>query len=150
MQGRVMKTVPAVASLLVALVLSVALASSAHAAQAQPLGLPGAEDLLFSMQAQSGSLVKNSGRNYTLTLRGTAPRAVWFSDRPARDAGHVSTRALIGAWRTLGSSPIGPTPFGRRYRGLVALCRADDLSPATARDAPFSGFRCPRSEGPKT
>jgi hypothetical protein len=33
-----------------------------------------------------------------LTLNGLAPTALWFSDRPDRDVGHVTSEEFMNAW----------------------------------------------------
>jgi microcystin-dependent protein len=96
--------IPGVAVALLAVLAGLAAsAAPARGAQAQPpLGLPKGESVLFALQAESGSLVRGSGRSATLTLRRAARSTVWFADRPSRDAGRVSTRALVRSWVRLG------------------------------------------------
>jgi len=48
---------------------------------------------LFVQNAQRASL-----KNGSLTLEGLAPHAVVFSDRPDREAGHLSNAKLLRAW----------------------------------------------------
>lgn len=89
----------------VALLAFVLTASAASAASPRPIGLPAAaksESLLFSMQAESGSMKRRSARSYTLTLRRPGRHTVWFTDRPQRDSGRVSTRDLVRVWARLG------------------------------------------------
>jgi microcystin-dependent protein len=105
-----------------------AASSAAGAAPAQrPAGLPPAESLLFVVQAESGELQPLGGGRFALMLRGVPSRAVWFSDRPARDSGAVALRQLIGAsWRGLGFATDPPNGVvalsgGRRRADTVAL-----------------------------
>jgi len=51
------------------------------------------EQTLAVVNAGGGSLRK-VGEGYRLTLTGVVPRAVWFSDRPSRDAGSYAIREL--------------------------------------------------------
>jgi hypothetical protein len=78
---------------------SPALATSGVAAAAQQ------DELLFTQSSLRGSLTptkcKCDGR-YILTLRGVAKHTVWFSDRPNRHAGHLSTRNFARTWRSYG------------------------------------------------
>lgn len=53
--------------------------------------------LLFVQTASSGSATANDDGTFTLTLAGVGP-TVWFSDRPARLAGHMTTAAFVAAW----------------------------------------------------
>ena len=48
--------------------------------------------VLFVIPATSGTF-----EGTTLTLAGV-PSIIWFTDRPERDAGHVSVDALVEAW----------------------------------------------------
>ncbi len=83
-------------------------APGAYAAGPSSPALPRGESLLFVMHAESGSLVRRSGNRYTLTLRDSARQTTWFADRPARDAGRVSTRSLVRGWSRLGFSADPP------------------------------------------
>ncbi|MDW5597180.1 phage tail protein [Conexibacter stalactiti] len=114
--------------LLFALVAVVMTSATAAAAPApRPAGLPPAEPLLFVVQAEGGALEPLGGGSYALTLRGVPSRAVWFSDRPARDTGAVPLRQLTGAyWRGLGFAADPPNAVvtlsgGRRGADTVAL-----------------------------
>src|SRR4051794_25234141 len=93
----------AFASLLLGAVCALALTVTPTAsASAQPAQTPGR---LFAQTGTHGSLtpVKHGGkRRYTLTLRGVTPQLVWFQDRPARHAGHMSTRAFMRSWAKYG------------------------------------------------
>ena len=62
---------------------------------------------LFVQVADSGSLVPKAGAagQYVLTLSGIAPQTVYFSDRPLRNAGHVTTASFLKA---LGFSDQNP------------------------------------------
>lgn len=70
----------------------------------RPLGLPSGQSLLFALQADSGTLERrpNSRSRYVLTLHGTSRRTVWFTDRPLRGTGDVSTPSFLRAWGRLG------------------------------------------------
>ena len=62
---------------------------------------------LFVQVADSGSLVPREGAagQYVLTLNGVAPQTVYFSDRPARVAGYVTTESFL---KGLGFSDKNP------------------------------------------
>jgi hypothetical protein len=53
--------------------------------------------LLFVQVADSGSLIPKEGSpgQFVLTLNGIAPQTVYFSDRPSRVAGHVTTGSFL-------------------------------------------------------
>ncbi len=43
----------------------------------------------------NGSFIKDASGNYTLTISGVVPYTVFFSDRPARDAGFIEMNRFI-------------------------------------------------------
>ncbi len=50
---------------------------------------------IFVQEGTSGSFVKDDAINYTLTVRGVIPYTVYFTDRPARDAGFVEMETFL-------------------------------------------------------
>ena len=58
-------------------------------------GQNGTVSLLFVQEAQSGSLVPAVNGTWTLTLDGIVPYTLYFSDRPDRIAGFVTTDMFI-------------------------------------------------------
>jgi hypothetical protein len=66
--------------------------------------------LLFAVQAREGSLipVKGSSRRFALTLRGVAPQASWFQERPTRATGQLMVRGIADAWAGLGFAGRAP------------------------------------------
>lgn len=104
------------------------LAIAVPCANAEPIlhGLPANDSLLFALDAGSGTLAPAGKGHFTLTLKGVDRQTTWFSDRPQRDAGRVSTKGLFGAWRGLGfrSSPPNAAlviDHGRADRDTVAF-----------------------------
>ncbi len=105
--------------------------------------LPSGASVLFALEARSGSFKRVPGRpdRYTLALRGVARETTWFTDRPQREAGRVTTRSLLGSWRRLGFAAEPPNAAailddGRRARDTVALelrLRSRDNRRRTAR-----------------
>ena len=55
----------------------------------------GPSETLFVQTARTGTLVPQGDGSFLLTLEGLDPRAVFFSDRPSRDSGTLSTPFLI-------------------------------------------------------
>lgn len=120
------------------------LALSAPSASADTVAsLPSRASVLFALDASSGSFTRVPGRpqQYTLALRGVARGTTWFTDRPRREAGRVTTRSLLGSWRRLGFAAEPPNAAvvldgGRRARDTVALelrLRSRDSRRRTAR-----------------
>jgi len=50
---------------------------------------------IFLQEGTNGSFVKDVSGNYTLTITGVIPYTVFFSDRPARDAGFVEMKQFL-------------------------------------------------------
>jgi hypothetical protein len=50
---------------------------------------------IFLQEGTNGSFVKDGSGNYTLTITGVIPYTVYFSDRPARDAGFAQMKQFI-------------------------------------------------------
>ena len=120
------------------------LAIAAPSASADTVAsLPSGASVLFALEARSGSFTRVPDRphQYTLILRGVARGTTWFTDRPQREAGRVTTRSLLGSWRRLGFAAEPPNAAvvlddGRRARDTVALelrLRSRDNRRRTAR-----------------
>ncbi|MCR2810314.1 MULTISPECIES: phage tail protein [unclassified Microbacterium] len=85
--------------------------AEAEAEAASLSTLPSNDSLLFALQADSGELEAIEGSTdsaFTLTLDHTARQTTWFSDRPARDGGTISTDALVSGWADLGFEDVPP------------------------------------------
>jgi microcystin-dependent protein len=121
-------------------------AAAAAAAGAAPLpGVPVNASLLFTLDADSGTL-RPAGDRLTLTLKGVEPDATWFTDRPDRNAGRVRTTQLIGAWPDLEFDAVPPNAAlvlerAPRKRDTVALELRDPVYDATRRTLRFSTRR---------
>lgn len=50
---------------------------------------------IFLQEGTNGSFVKDASDNYTLTITGAIPYTVYFSDRPARDAGFAEMKQFL-------------------------------------------------------
>lgn len=56
---------------------------------------------LFVQQARVGKLASTSQAGvYTLTVKGVEPYVLYFTDRPARNAGLLSTEKFYAQWQT--------------------------------------------------
>lgn len=90
---------------LLALGLSVACSSSTTGTRASspPAASAAPASLLFVQDAKAATLDLAAG---SLTLAGVDPQITYFADRPARKAGHASTRDVIDRWGALfGTDP---------------------------------------------
>lgn len=92
--------------LLAATILLVA-AGTATAVAAPLPGVPADASLLFTVDADRGTLQRVGG-TLRLTLKGIEPAATWFTDRPDRNAGRVRTTQLIDAWADLDFVRVPP------------------------------------------
>lgn len=68
----------------------------------------GAPSYLFIQQASSGSLIRDTGASYTLTLYDVASQVQYFSDRPQRMAGQSSLESFVSGWASRGFSEDPP------------------------------------------
>jgi hypothetical protein len=54
--------------------------------------------VLFSLTSDAMHFENPSGMDVTLVMEGVDPRAVWFTDRPVRDSGAITTERLAAEW----------------------------------------------------
>jgi hypothetical protein len=87
---------------IVGAIASITIVVPARAQEAQPGPVP--VSYLSVLDAGRGTFDASTGK---LTLRGVAPRAVWFSDRPARATGTSAIPELIGRFFE-GNDPAPP------------------------------------------
>jgi microcystin-dependent protein len=124
-------------------VIAVLAIASPSAPAASVTSLPRDASVLFAHRARSGSFTPARGHagHYTLILRGVVRGTTWFSDRPRREAGRITTRSLLGSWSRLGYAAEPPNAAvvldgGHRARDTVALelrLRRHDSRRRTAR-----------------
>jgi microcystin-dependent protein len=87
------------------------LVPSVGAAAAGPrLNLPPDQALLFALQGDSGTLTPTPAAHgrFVLTLRHVPSQLLWFTDRPARSGGSISTASFVRAWTALGFAKQRP------------------------------------------
>jgi hypothetical protein len=53
---------------------------------------------VFIQEGNSGSFMKDESGNYTLIINGVVPYTIYFSDRPARDAGFAEMEKFINGF----------------------------------------------------
>ena len=59
----------------------------------------------FLQEGSNGTFVKDGSGNYTLTITGVIPYTIYFSDRPARDAGFVPMDQFLKGFCFGGHNP---------------------------------------------
>src|SRR5262245_45880194 len=76
--------------------------------------------LLFAPTADARTMEPIQGTSrFELTLRGVSPQVVWFSDRPARQSGHIPVGEFVEAWAGYGFVKDPP-------EAALAVLDADD------------------------
>lgn len=60
---------------------------------------------IFLQEGTGGSFVEDESGNYTLTITGVVPYTVFFSDRPARDAGFTEMDTFLNGFGFNNSNP---------------------------------------------
>lgn len=55
-------------------------------------------EFLFVQMATSGTFTETDDEKYSLTFEGINPLTIYFTDRPNRIAGHMSTEEFVHAW----------------------------------------------------
>jgi microcystin-dependent protein len=91
--------------------------SVATAGSPPRLNLPPDQLLLFALQGESGTLMPTPAAHgrFVLTLRDVPSQLLWFTDRPVRSGGSISTANFVRAWRALG--------FGKQPPNAVIALR---------------------------
>jgi hypothetical protein len=89
-------------------------------------------DFLFVQTAKSMSFDKSTNK---LTLEGTSPITLFFSDRPERIAGNMKTTAFVPFWSTGKDSFLSDPPNadvsileGDKLRQVVVVLQAPELN----------------------
>ena len=77
------------------------------AAQATVAGKPKGVQLLFVQTAKSAQI---DAKGQTLTLKGLSPTTLYFSDRPARIAGHYRNEEYMRFWKSGADSFLNDPP----------------------------------------
>lgn len=97
MKGLIQKTL--LAMTIVSAMSIASLATAAPSEQAVNLKKPATAKTayLFVLSAKTGD-IKKAANGYTLTLNNVDPHVLWFTDRPNRKAGFVSTDKFISHW----------------------------------------------------
>lgn len=70
------------------------------ACSSAPEATPPAEEpsLLFSVSADSMRFENPSGSEVTMVMEGVDPHTIWFTDRPDRESGAITTGLLSAEW----------------------------------------------------
>lgn len=74
------------------------ISSAAWAAQEAPSAKAASASVLFVLTAESGQMTK-SDSGYQLILRKVSPHTLWFTDRPDRKTGLLTTSKFLNLWQ---------------------------------------------------
>jgi microcystin-dependent protein len=138
--------------LLLAAVL-VLLGLAAAPAFAAPIpGVPANASLLFTLDAGGGTLTPAADGTITLRLHGAAANTTWFTDRPDRSAGSITTARLQSEWAGFGFDEIPPNAAlvletAPKHRDTLALELRSMRYDARHRVAVFTARRLDRLDG---
>lgn len=101
-------------------------------AAAAPLATAAAPTILWSTTAPTATVAKTGG-HYVLTMPGSSP-TVWFTDRPARNAGNTTLQGFVGGWEQNAFDKVPPNAAlvlkrdGVTTQTVVTLTRPQELA----------------------
>ena len=64
--------------------------------------------VLFSLSSDAMHFENPNGMDVTLVMEGVDPDTIWFTDRPTRESGAITTTKLAGEWAKGGTFDIDP------------------------------------------
>ena len=64
--------------------------------------------VLFSVTSDAVHFENQSGMDVTMVMDGVDPEALWFTDRPARESGVITTTKLANEWAKGGTFDVDP------------------------------------------
>ncbi len=100
--------------------------------------------LLFVTEGPSAQLAPVEGKagtyTFTMPIRTAKQPVIWFTDRPARDAGTLSMRNFVGLWSEKGTDTFATDPpnvaivytSGDKQKTLIATMTSPVIIPSTA------------------
>ena len=64
--------------------------------------------VLFSLTSDAMHFENPNGMDVTLVMEGVDPHTIWFTDRPARESGAITTSRFVQDWQPGGTFDIDP------------------------------------------
>ncbi len=110
---------------------------TAHAKQSKA-------SLLYVFEGQRAQMAPVEGQagayTFTMPIRTARQPVIWFTDRPARDAGTLSMRNFVGLWSASGTSTFATDPpnvaiaytSGGKQKTFIATMTSPVIIPPTA------------------
>ena len=138
------RTLPALAAAVLAVAAPVALAHAAPGTGQTAHAKQSKASVLFVFEGQTAQMAPVEGQagtyTFTMPIRTAKQPVVWFTDRPARDAGTLSMRNFVGLWSTPGTNTFATDPpnvaidytSGGKQKTFIATMTSPVIIPPTA------------------
>ena len=138
------RTRTALAAAVLAVAAPVALAHAAPGAGQTAHAKKSKVSLLFVFEGQSAQVAPVEGQagtyTFTMPIRTAKQPVIWFTDRPARDAGTLSMRNFVGLWSAPGTNTFATDPpnvaidytSGGKQKTFIATMTSPVIIPPTA------------------
>ena len=143
------RTYTALAAAVLAVAAPVALAHAAPGAGQTAHAKQSKASLLFVLEGQTAQMapVEDQAGTYTFTMpiRTAKQPVIWFTDRPARDAGTLSMGNFVGLWSVKGTNTFATDPpnvaivytSGGKQKTFIATMTSPVIIPPTAISLPL-------------
>ena len=138
------RTCTALAAAVLAVAAPVALAHAAPGAGQTAHAKQSKASVLFVLEGQTAQMAPVEGQagtyTFTMPIRTAKQPVIWFTDRPARDAGTLSMRNFVGLWSTPGTNTFATDPpnvaidytSGGKQKTFIATMTSPVIIPPTA------------------
>ena len=138
------RTRTALAAAVLAVAAPVALAHAAPDAGQTAHAKKSNASVLFVFEGQTAQMAPVEGQDgaytFTMPIRTAKQPVIWFTDRPARDAGTLSMRNFVGLWSAPGTNTFATDPpnvaidytSGGKQKTFIATMTSPVIIPPTA------------------
>ena len=138
------RTRTALAAAVLAVAAPVALAHAAPGTGQTAHATQSKASVLFVFEGQSAQMAPVEGQagtyTFTMPIRTAKQPVIWFTDRPARDAGTLSMRNFVGLWSAKGTNTFATDPpnvaivytSGGTQKTFIATMTSPVIIPPTA------------------
>ena len=138
------RTCTALAAAVLAVAAPVALAHAAPGTGQTAHAKQSKASVLFVFEGQTAQMAPVEGQDgaytFTMPIRTAKQPVIWFTDRPARDAGTLSMRNFVGLWSVKGTNTFATDPpnvaivytAGGKQKTLIATMTSPVIIPPTA------------------
>ena len=138
------RTCTALAAAVLAVAAPVALAHAAPGTGQTAHAKQSKASVLFVFEGQTAQMAPVEGQDgaytFTMPIRTAKQPVIWFTDRPARDAGTLSMRNFVGLWSTPGTNTFATDPpnvaivytSGGKQKTFIATMTSPVIIPPTA------------------